>query len=230
MTYKFYLMSHLHRRLFIQILWLFSLPLGAQEPPTAAARELRLLALTAVPFPLSLGMGANAPNVALSTDQFFIVKKGQLPLGKKIDIFIEVPAPPVDAVKGASIPLAGVAANAAPRPVVTPHKVLYATAVWPENSSHAIGFLIPEGGSNLHKGKLVLLADSPELHPEHAMRAINLTPVPLGIRLGDKNAVVPAGGELISSFDPGRLRIDIALSENGSWKLIVGSYLATARH
>jgi hypothetical protein len=109
-------------------------------------------------------------------------------------------------------------------------KVLYATDTWPEQSKRAIGFLAPAGDGTIPRGKLVLMRDSYELHPEHTMRVINFTEVPLGIRLGEKKNVIPVHGDLISPFDPARLRIDIAINQNENWNVVTGAYLATAPH
>jgi hypothetical protein len=226
-----------HFLFLIYIMGLCSLSVSAQDESDANGRELRLLAWAPTEIPLSLGSGKKALTLALSTDQFTLIKGKQLPGGNTVEIFAEVPDPKAQALKnqanptppaGPEVPQApptGGAALTGPT-----RKILYATGSWPPGSRHAIGFLAPDGNGPIPKGKIVLLPDSPELHPEHTMRAINLTEITLGIRLGEKKERVPVQGDLISPFDPGRLRIDIAVDKNEKWSVVTGSYLATARH
>jgi hypothetical protein len=231
------------------------LPVTAQEEEGSKGRELRLLAWAPAEIPLSLGSGKRAVAVALSTDQFTLIKGKQLPGGKTVEVFAEVPDlkgeprrqnsqpdKPGQPSDPNEIPLyqPGLPPPSnpdEPPPLEEPlllagptKKILYASATWPAGSRHVIGFLVPLGNGTIPKGKLMLLPDSPSLHPEHSMRAINLTEVPLGIRLGEKKVLLPVRGDLISPFEPGRLRIEISVEENETWKAITGSYLATARH
>ena len=205
----------------------------AQEEQDPNGRELRLLAWVPMDIPLSLGSGTRPTSLALSTDQFALIKGKQLPGGKTMEVFAELPdptgRPPEASVDPSTTDLGDVTP---PDTSLTGRTkmVLYASAPWPSGSQRAIAFLLPDKDAPLRKGKLLLLPDSLELHPEHTMRAINLTEVALGIRLGDKQARVPVRGELICPFDPGRLRIDIAVDQGGDWNVVTGSYLATARH
>ena len=227
---------HPHLLILICAIGISVLPVSAQEEEDTKGRELRLLAWSPTRIPLSLGSGEKAVAVEPSTDQFTLLKGEQVPRGKTLEVFAEVPdlkgqpspRPNSPTDSPADIPLPPPTAE----PLLTEptKKILYATGTWPKGSRRAIGFLVPEGDGTIPRGKLLLLPDSFELHPEHSMRVINLTEVPLGIRLGEKKQLVPVRGDLISPFDPGRLRIDIAVDENDVWNVVTGSYLATARH
>lgn len=223
---------HLHCLLLICAASLTAL--AAQEESDSNGRELRLLAWAPTDIPLSLGSGEKSMTLALSTDQFTLIKGKQLQGGESVEIFAEVPDLKGQAPKNpatANNPEASLPPPTQEAVVTGPtKKILYATGSWPAGSQNAIAFLAPEADSATPKGKLVLLPDSPELHPEHTMRAINLTDASLGIRLGEKKERVPVRGNLIAPFDPGRLRIDIAVDENEQWNVITGSYLTTARH
>ncbi|MEY4244526.1 MAG: hypothetical protein RLZZ245_2111 [Verrucomicrobiota bacterium] len=225
------------RLFFICTVALSALSVSAQEEQDTNGRELRLLAWAPTSVPLSLGSGEKALTLGLSTDQFTLIKGKQLPGGKTVEIFAEVPDLKGQVPKDpASPPTSASPEVSPPPPTAEPSftgptkKILYATGSWPAGARRAIAFLLPDGDGPIPKGKLVMLPDSPELHPEHTMRAINLTGIPLGIRLGEKKERVPVLGDLISPFDPGRLRIDIAVDENEKWNVVTGSYLTTARH
>ncbi len=232
---------HLYRLFLICAAGFSSFPVFSQEEEDPNGRELRLLAWAPTEIPFSLGSGDEAVTVALSTDQFTVIKGKQVPRGNTVEIFAEVPDPKGQPPPKKSPPAAG--GNGAPtgpeassiapleEPVAGPvRKILYATGVWPEQSRRAIGFLLPEGSATAPRGKLVMMPDSFELHPEHSMRVINLTGVPLGISLGKKKALLPVRGDLISPFDPGRLRIEVAVNEKGKWRVLVGTNLVTASH